>query len=100
MKTRISTRVAAVLAAALLVFAAAGLASIAQARNGADDPVGHVRHGGGNDEPANHDAGDDHGGKKGHHGKGHNHDAGDDHGGHGGDDGSGHDLGDDHGGDD
>jgi merozoite surface protein 4 len=80
---------------AALAFGSLGAAGVAQARHGADDPAGH-------------NAGDDHGGRAVRaHAARHGRDdrAGDDRGGlrartarHGSDDGPGHDAGDDHGG--
>jgi hypothetical protein len=69
---------------------AVGGSGFAQARNGADDPVGHHRHGHGLDDGAAHHrhGGDD---RRGHHRHGHGRDdrPGDDHG-RGNDDGPGH----------
>ncbi len=51
MRKRISTLIIAVLA----VTAFGGITGAATARQGADDPAGHVRHSGGTDDPAGDD---------------------------------------------
>jgi hypothetical protein len=47
-------RITALLIAALAVAGIGGATGLASARQGADDPPGHVRHGRGADDPAGH----------------------------------------------
>jgi hypothetical protein len=56
MKTKVRTRLAALVTAGLVAVGAMGIVTTAQARHGADDPAGHVRHGA--DDPRGHDKND------------------------------------------